>query len=698
MKKKYFFLTFFTKLFIVNLYDNIYNPSEVIEYINGIQPFDKDNCVLIIEKLKAIFNDAYAFNEISAKPPQPTFQENYHDKIDIITSLNEIMQKINDGEITETYDFYRKVTGVFSNLKDAHIKISWESMKFQEFNIIAPIQFIIKEINNTAQIFVECPDEEFPEDDDIKDKCLQDKHDPDPVISINEKNPFDFINDFGGNFVSTKNMHSTFSFKLNYHNDVPLNDYPLSLEELSKLNIVFNSRYIINTTYYLASDYTIENRLRNLNKKNNINENKQNKINKRKRKRNGKRNLSSDILWNYQTYGDDEDILKCYEDKDNNVNIYYISSFAPNNKDNFIRVVINCCELFDKNDYPIIVINEYNDGGYVSLSQFFLGIISPLMSINLYKGRMRITDTFKDTPEIRNYIETNLTSSENCLHTNYERLTSDKIHVKYDEDIEIDLTQMFFLTNIDLHNEIENIRKKMINKRKPTDILVFTDGFSFSAASLFMQYLQKNGGAIIASYLGNPNHKDKIFDISQSPSPLFTSNLLLKVFSPVNYGNLEEEWSIEFPGIQSFYDSDDFNNPLEYEVISPDITTDIYVSFEENHKKFIDKSKEIFDKFKEECYSNNKNLIKISENCENTFGNTYTHGGYECGDKGIWNTDNCVASYCDPGYYFNKKKKKCVKDICSSIPVKEDNNLSSFGQFTYNNFFFLFFFLIINYL
>ena len=125
-------------------------------------------------------------------------------------------KKINDDEITEAYDFYRKVTGVFSDLKDAHIKISWESMKFQEFNIIAPIQFIIKEIDNTPQIFVECLDEEFPEeDDDIKDKCLQDKHDPDPVISINEKNPFDFINDFGGNFVSTKNNHSTFSFKLN---------------------------------------------------------------------------------------------------------------------------------------------------------------------------------------------------------------------------------------------------------------------------------------------------------------------------------------------------------------------------------------------------------------------------------------------------------------------------------------------------
>ena len=67
----------------------------------------------------------------------------------------------------------------------------------------------------------------------------------------------------------------------------------------------------------------------------------------------------------------------------------------------------------------------------------------------------------------------------------------------------------------------------MNNKRKPTEILVFTDGYSFSAASLFLQYLQKSGKGIIASYMGNPKYKNiKYFDISQSPSPLFTPDLL----------------------------------------------------------------------------------------------------------------------------------------------------------------------------
>ena len=172
--------------------------------------------------------------------------------------------------------------------------------------------------------------------------------------------------------------------------------------------------------------------------------------------------------------------------------------------------------------------------------------------------------------------------------------------------IKIDLTQMFFLNNISIHNYIENARKNMEHKRKPNEILIFTDGYSFSAASLFIQYLQKSGGAIIASYLGNPNRKDKIFDISQSPSPVFTHNLL-KIFSPEHYNNLlnmngeenENSWEIQIPGIQTFYDIEDYDNPLEYEVIPPDINSNIYVNFDEElYDKFIYKAKEILENIK----------------------------------------------------------------------------------------------------
>ena len=677
-----FYLILFTKLIIKSLsqYDYIYEPIDVINYINEENQMDAEDLESIIDYLLDIFNDAYAFNEISINPPQPSLNNDYHKKVDIYLSLTEIKEKVRNNEITEVYDFYSEISYSISQLKDCHIQINWNQLNLDEFFVIAPINFIIREEENgEPKLYANCLSDDFlvdinlplDFDENILEEC--DNNSEFSIQSINDKNPFDYINDFGSNLLSTKNEHATFSFKLQYHNDQPLSDYPLKIEEFEQLNIKFESGAIIETNYYIGSDIDIKNEERR-NLKNII------KDKKRKNKKNKKRNLYSKINWYHETKGKDANIFKCYEDTINEINVYYISSFNPKDKINYFKAFEDCYTHFDKNDYPILVINDLNDGGLVYLSQIFLGIISPLIPIDLYKGRIKISDSFKETEEIRNYIETNLTSSENCLHTNYERLTSQRVQVNYDKDIKIDLTQMFFLNNITIHNYIENARKNMEHKRKPNEILIFTDGYSFSAASLFIQYLQKSGGAIIASYLGNPNRKDKIFDISQSPSPVFTHNLL-KIFSPENYNNLlnmngeENSWEIQIPGIQTFYDIEDYDNPLEYEVIPPDINSNISVNFDEElYEKFINKAKEILEKYKNECNPNNKNLIKISEKCDNSFGNKYTHGGFECGDNGKWN-NICVPSYCDPGYFFNKKKKQCIKDICSSIPIdiNDDN-------------------------
>jgi hypothetical protein len=255
--------------------------------------------------------------------------------------------------------------------------------------------------------------------------------------------------------------------------------------------------------------------------------------------------------------------------------------------------------------------------------------------------------------------------------------------VDYGDNIKQDLSEMFFLNNITIHNRIENLRKKMNYKRKPTEIIIFTDGYSFSAASLFMQYLQRGGGAIIASYLGNPKYmhsKNTSFDISQSPSPIFNHDLL-KIFSPDHYRELlkanenykndededeyedipKDEWEIQMPGIQSFYGPDDFQTPLEYEVALPDEKSGIFVNFDgDSYDKFVRKAKDILKKYKTECNPKNKKLLKISNECDSKFPNDYTHGGYECGEDGKW-TNKCVASYCDPGYFFHIEKKNVSK-------------------------------------
>ena len=50
-------------------------------------------------------------------------------------------------------------------------------------------------------------------------------------------------------------------------------------------------------------------------------------------------------------------------------------------------------------------------------------------------------------------------------------------------------------------------REKAKNIRKPHEIIIFTDGFSYSATSIFIKETQLRGGAIIVGFGGNPENK-----------------------------------------------------------------------------------------------------------------------------------------------------------------------------------------------
>ena len=151
------------------------------------------------------------------------------------------------------------------------------------------------------------------------------------------------------------------------------------------------------------------------------------------------------------------------------------------------------------------------------------------------------------------------------------------------------------------------------------------------------------------------------FDSSQSPSPIFSLDLL-KDFNPNEYINLYKNYGIilELPGIQSFYGVDDKDVPLEYEVTPVDIKLDLYSGFDlRSLQNFTESSKNLLNSMKTKCFSANKNLIMFSDECDKSFKNSYTHGGYTCNGDGVW-TKECVPAYCDLGYSFDSKKRKCL--------------------------------------
>ena len=63
-------------------------------------------------------------------------------------------------------------------------------------------------------------------------------------------------------------------------------------------------------------------------------------------------------------------------------------------------------------------------------------------------------------------------------------------------------------------------------------------------------------------------------------------------------------------------------------------------------------------------------LVLLSDKCK--FDN-HLHGGYSCGSDSKWNISNCVAVYCDSGYYYNKISNSCILyPIAKEIEKEKD--------------------------
>ena len=682
-----------------------YTIDEVYEDHFSLYVFEEENdCVEIINSISNIFLNSYAFNEISKNPPQPYFDKNYYKAINIQERLESI-----DCAKPELnmYEFYTKIMEILSELKDMHIKLSFNDYDFNKFSLVSPFNYAIKfDDNSETYIYFDgCIDEIdylsiLEKKSEIQDFCNthSDYLDfPIRIKSINGQDPFDYFLNLG-KITATKNLHGTFSYIMQDTNYLTLDmiSFNFTDESMKQLTIEFDDDdedpTIIETEYIIQSDIDIHSEELNAanmaknNRKRNINakllgymENKsiKNKFyietNKPKiRNRLNAKLGEYQVSWNFKYDEGDDDLFKCYVDSDLRVNVYYIHSFESLYTIKYLQTIKSCVEAFDQNNYPIIVINDLNNGGVVVLAQIFLGILSPLMPINKFKGRFRMTDNFIDKQEISEYIKTNFTNIYNCEEgVTYDYLIQGEKTTNYSNSEK--LSEVFYLTNSSIQEEIENIRLSMKNKRKPTEILVLTDGYSFSAASLYIKYLQKQGGAVVVGYFGDI-FDESAFDASQSPSPIFTHDIL-KLFNPEDIETLEQYGiEIEFAGIQSFYDLEETNVPLEYEVNQIDDRLDFFASYngnDDNYLKIVKRALLILYNLDNNCYSNNKKIVKISENCDGEFGNKYTHGGYLCSDEGYW-TEECVPSFCDMGYIFDEKNKICIKDICSSI--KEDES------------------------
>ena len=366
------------------------------------------------------------------------------------------------------------------------------------------------------------------------------------------------------------------------------------------------------------------------------------------------------VEWKYTYISLDDNrnvVFQCRIDEDNQINVMKINSFGgTSDSDPSLDIAEKCALLFDENKYRIVIIFPKNGGGNSIVGYNIIRLISPYI---LTRNTLRIKKDINMDKFIEEYNSVNLfdeLNSTNKVKGDY--IKDDFIQEKYGDKIEEWSKPFAWRVN---QSRIEKIKKNLKYKRKPTEIVVMTDGFAFSAASVFMKNVYKSGAAIVIGYNGNPNLPDDIFDISQSPSGVMNLNGYKNVY-PENY-EIISKYGIGLASmtcIATFHEFQESHVPEEYDVQIADKRVKIFKLYDDSYyQEFIKEAIEVLDSYQKNCNPNHTMLVLFSEECK--FDDNLLHGGYICGNDSKWNTSNCIPVYCDNGYYYNKISNSCIK-------------------------------------
>ena len=658
---------------------NIYTKEEIFNFLNGID-VSEETLTSLKNVLADTFKNAYAFNEIAKNPPQPDFDNAYYKPVDI----QERMKNVNTKN-TNFYTVFQELRKIIAELGDGHIDLNIANLG--EIKYSYPITFSFRKVNDKPKVFAFTKEmflgelinkfEELPTIFPIIVKNLDT-----PIESINGEDPFEYILNFGKEYFKAKSPHTTAGFH-HIHSIVDgynFKDYPFSKDDLTSLKIVYENKeeFTTNYLYYSSLDLNslelkkeIENKIKLfVNQRENLGEKKIEFIKEnlydnpiKNPMKNFNLNQNNDITpdYNFNNY------FQCRVDHNHKLNLYAVMSFDISGDPKYHETIINCTELFDTNNYPIAVFLLLNTGGSVDNALVLSQLVSPKIAINYYTA-FRKTEIIKDTTFFNYYLKAiEYRDYDNCEVVNYSTLIKKEKEIDYGNGVKESIFGPLILSSKNHTKELNEIKKNLKNKRNPTDIIIFTDGFSFSAASMFTKYLQYYGGAITVGYSLNPKLENITFDSGNSPTPIFMKELVYAF----NITGFEEELykeiqlTLQLSGIQTFYDPYNLSHPLEYEVTPVDEMVNYYYDLmQPDYDELAEHALNILEKYKTNCNPKNKKLLLLTDKCDGKFKNSYTHGGYVCGEDGKW-TETCVASYCDIGYIFDHVKKECTIDACS---------------------------------
>lgn len=598
--------------------------------------------------------DYYFFAETAKVPPQA--YHNYLKGVDLKEELSKL--KNHKGNF---YEFYQKFEEVICMPKDYHYLYRFTD-KVNDSNPIGHTQF-----QPPIQFKTTKKDGEFilyaVPNKNIKEEIFQELYSENvvetinnntdvPIKSINDLPPFEFLNQFGKRFSNIKNRHGHYNYIYNNFGSFPANVFPFGEEELKNLKIVYQNGDSFSADFYAYIDES-------------------NSVNSNSIYSPFIRHSNSDSsVWTYSVSEGDRLLYGCKIDEKEQVNIYYQIQFGGN-FDDIYAFYRNCSLLFDKNKFPIIVIEDFNGGGDDEIDTWALETLFYKHQAKFYSSAKYNDKLPKDLSE--DYFSKHFKDIKTCKP--YESIDSyfklGSITDMYRDGVILNRTKLALIMDTGVRKELNEFKKELNNLRKPTEIIVFTDGYSESATSIFIKNLQLFGHAIIVGYHQNPLETFENFDASNNPTGQVGQN--------PEYQNKMRSYgfgSYCTPHI-TFYPKnteDEGEISMEYTKGIVDEIAEIYDRYDDEIlEQFVKEGKRIFNKYKNNCNNNNLALKSLDDKCDAILNKKHMHGGFLCSPTGIWSTTKCGPIYCDDGYYLDYEKQTCLKDPCVEGGEDDDN-------------------------
>ncbi|ELP85297.1 hypothetical protein EIN_085090 [Entamoeba invadens IP1] len=636
---------------------------------------DADKATRMLADITAIF-ETYVYKDILHAPPEIEGHPNYYQKVDIDAMLKKI-----DTSEQPVYTFYQNIQNVFAATHDLHLSFRLTSDKNNTYyfdNFYATLPFYFDIINEGKSVVLFPSTQIKPYGGVIPDEIIANENVP--ITSINDLDPLAYIRNFAESYTFLKSSFGRFTYAMETLQFKKLSSTPLDIDYLkTPIKIVFSNGNTANVNYQMlyAPVSSLSKAAQNI-----VREKEQGKtvepimvsdiFGKLKR---------DDKAFDFES-ADGNLACKTYTEQDKTtINVIVLKTFYPQSQvDNFYATFNSCIAQIDNNNGPIAMILPMNGGGYGDLESNIENLLAPFEDTNLI-GSVRISP-----------------GAEFCVKHEYGAGMYDPetCKIRYDIDSNDTIGDWYTEPVVNWYQGYSHIRSQVSllvpenmlaarfvkNPRNPDQVMLFSDGYCYSACALLTKGMFERGSAINVGYEGDPEGDVSAFDCGQSPTAVIGMDEM---------GLQEGDELATYGGFMrtSFYEYFKFNLHYNEEVIPREFTLSpvderihIYKYSEDKLPEFVDAARTIYEKYQTQCNPNNKLLTKYSKDCDSVITIEHAHGGYICGDDGKW-SQTCRAAYCDVGYKFDMFNSVCVKDACdkeqSSSVSSEDSGLEDWA-------------------